>query len=264
MRVLKLYAVPALLSAATLISAGYAQTDNAPATPAAVTGQNAGPQPASVEQGVASSTSPPDCPIRVPLTKEGDIKMDAGQVTKPAGIGRLGVRVEPRCPMPPIEFHPVVSPSEEIPEWVIYEVFFNNMFVLDQVADQDDKNGDHQGAALWRTHDQRAAGLNDAEGQIIKEVMLDCNRAVKAQDEKLRDALRKFRLRTGGDITAPVPPEMYQIHDERIAIIKAHIDQLRVALGQSSFQKLDTYIRAEFGFKKANPAAQGNASDRKP
>jgi hypothetical protein len=133
-----------------------------------------------------------------------------------------------------------------MPDRFLYEVFFNNMAVLDQVADREEQAGNHEQAMGWRTYDQRLAGLNDAEGQILKEVEVDCMRAVHEQDKKFQAAARKFRLATGGGITAPIPPELFQMNDERYAIIQRQIDQLRVALGESSFQKLDRYVHAVF------------------
>lgn len=148
--------------------------------------------------------------------------------------------------MPPVEFHPAYSPSEPVPDRFLYEVFFNNMAVLDQVADREERAGKHEQAIAWRTYDQTNAGLNDAEGEILKETEADCMRAVHEQEKKMQAATRKFRLATGGDITAPIPPELFQMNDERYAIFQRHVDQLKVALGANSFQKLDRYVHAVF------------------
>ncbi len=87
----------------------------------------------------------------------------------------------------------MIAPGETA-QWVGYEAMFGNMEGLDRVADDDDKKGNHEGAYLWRTHDARAAGLSDTEAQILNEAEVDCNHALKEQEEKFRAALRSFGL----------------------------------------------------------------------
>jgi len=126
----------------------------------------------------------------------------------------------------------------------LFELLFNNISVLNKVADKDDKAGDHASAASWRTHDQEAAGLNDAEGQLLQEIVLDCLRALKEQDAKIRTSAEKFRaqLRPGAPIL--IPPELVQMDEVRKKIMSDHIERLREALGDTSFNKLDTYVRS--------------------
>jgi hypothetical protein len=133
-----------------------------------------------------------------------------------------------------------------IPQNVLFEFLFNNISALDQVADSDDKAGDHISAAAWRTHDQRGAGLNDAEGDILQEITLDCIRALKKQDAKIRAGGEKFRAQLKPGPPIQIPPELVQLSEDRKKIVSDHIEKLREALGDASFNKLDTYVHATF------------------
>lgn len=259
-RSLKVYVASALCSSLVLVSPGLTQTVGSQNNAVAVAAKEADTQPPAATQSKAEGSAPGEatepevgCPVRLPLTPDGDVKVTPWQTAgadKPPTIAG-GISATSRCPMPPIQARPVIAPGETA-QWVGYQLMFNNIDVLNRVAEEADKKGDHEQAYGWRNYDGRAAGLNDTEGQIVNEVAVDCIRALKRQDEKIRAALRKFRLATGGDITAPLPEELYQLNDDRIGIIKSHMDQLSEALGSSSFQKLDNYVSAVFTPKPQN------------
>src|SRR5215813_4635893 len=92
-------------------------------------------------------------------------------------------------------------------------------------------------AALWRTHDQRAAGLNDAEGEILQEIAHDCNCAVKELDAKMNALAEKFRAQIVPGATVTVSTDFYQMFEDRKTIVLDHVERLRVALGGTSFNK---------------------------
>jgi hypothetical protein len=120
------------------------------------------------------------------------------------------------------------------------------MSVLNELANKDDKAGDHISAEAWRTHDQRAAGLNDSEGQILREITLDCVRILKENDAKIRALAKRDRAQATPGTIIPASPEMIQTFEERKKAISDHIERLREALGDASFNKLDTYIHSSF------------------
>jgi hypothetical protein len=133
-----------------------------------------------------------------------------------------------------------------IPQWVLFGFLFNNIAALNEIAESDEKAGKHISAAAWRTHDQRAAGLNDAEGEILQEVTQDCVRNLKEKDAQIKASADKARTDLDPAKPVPPPPELVQLVAERRAIVKDHIEKLREALGDSSFKKLDTYVHAMF------------------
>ncbi len=128
-------------------------------------------------------------------------------------------------------------------DYVKYRVFFRHLANLDQHATEVEakgKNGDG-----WRTHEQRAIGLNADEGTILKQIAYDCNQAVEDQDAKIKAGLDAFRAQyPHGQFAKVEPPqELVQLWQERTQIITSHIEQLKSALGGPSFYKVDRYVQ---------------------
>ncbi len=237
MRVPQLYVVSVLITICTALAAGYAQTSNARTAPE-TNSQDASPKP-------SNSGGPATGAVHGSAN-------NPGQAAPGQKIGRVSPtqRATPAIPAAADQNSPLVTAPLEsqsgIPQSALFELFFNNMSVLNQVADKDDKAGDHISAAAWRTHDQRAAGLNDAEGQILREITLDCLRALKEQDAKFQAAAEKFRAQLKPGAPIQIPPELVQMDEDRKKIMSDHIERLREALGDASFNKLDTYVHSSF------------------
>jgi hypothetical protein len=228
MQARKTYVVSVLILALTIFSVGYAQGDNARTGAGAVNDQNPAPQPAS-----------------------------AGIAPRPSSLsGQSGVKaVHPQSP------DAGRLTQSTVPSYFLYEMLFNNMAMLDRVADQDDKQGKHEMATRWRTHDQRGAGLNETEGAILKEIALDCNKAVQEQDAKINAVLQKLDAQRVPGVRVSPSPELVQLDQDRRAIIEAHIEKLREALGEGSFAKLDHYVRSEFHAEVTNPSSKPSSSN---
>jgi len=113
-------------------------------------------------------------------------------------------------------------------------------------AEQAEKAGKHAEAVGWRTSHQRAARLNDAEGEVLQEIAHDCNCAVNDLDAKINTQAEKFRTQIVPGATVTVPAEFYQMSEDRKKIVVDHVEQLRVALGDTSFKKLETYVLSMF------------------
>jgi hypothetical protein len=147
-----------------------------------------------------------------------------------------------------------------VPSDFLYETLFDNMAMLDRIAEQDDRQGKHEMAARWRTHDQRAAGLNETEGEILKEVALDCHQAVQEQNAKIIALLQKLDAQRVPGVKVQPSPELVQLNQDRTAIIEAHIEKLREALGEGSFAKLDHYVRSTFHAETTKPSQQPSST----
>jgi len=132
--------------------------------------------------------------------------------------------------------------SQAVTEDVIYRFFFEHVENLDHVAEKlesEGKNGDG-----FRTHDQRLAGLTEDEGAMMKQVAYACNQAMKEQDAKVQAARKAYRTQSpGGGTPTASAPEVTQALDERKEAINSYIAQLRAMLGESSFLKLDGYVK---------------------
>jgi hypothetical protein len=235
MRAPKVYVVSFLITLCTLLVAGYAQTSNARPAQEGANSQDASPKSSSPGADAATGPLP-----------------DAANNPRP-GLQRKpiqpGQRVTPANPPASDRNSPLAAPPQSqaaIPQNVLFELFFNNMGALNQVADSDEKAGKHVSAAEWRRYDQKGAGLNDAEGDILRETVLDCLRMLKEQDVKIRASASKDRAQATPGVIGPTPPELIQLVEDRKKIVSDHIESLKEALGDASFNKLDTYVHSSF------------------
>src|SRR5437660_12724905 len=132
------------------------------------------------------------------------------------------------------------------PIWVTYHFFFLHVENLDKVAAEEEAKGKE--GAKWRTHDQRAAGLSEEEGKILRQKAHDCNREVNEVDAKFQAGVQDFHGQVPNEQVRKVTPlpELDQLLQQRIQIINSSVDRLRSMLGEESFQKLDSYVRSNF------------------
>jgi hypothetical protein len=136
--------------------------------------------------------------------------------------------------------------AQVVPDYVTYRFFFTHLANLGQLADSLEKAG--KDGSKWRTHDQHAAGLSDAEGQILTQVAQDCNQSLKNEDTKIQSSITGFhnQFPNGQFVSVSAPPELAQFENEKIQAINTHIEQLKSQLGQDSFNKLDVYVKNTF------------------
>lgn len=249
MRILKVYAASVLCSSVVFVASGVAQTD---------TSQNKSLVPAA-RVYIGTDGHP-----HLPLTPEGDIQTFPNVRPQP-GPPTLAVRATPNFPSCPPNDEAVRQARENVAdkEWphrMAYVLFFGNMEGVDRAmseysdkqegykkeSDKIDGNkqavNDEQGITL-RHYKQLSGVLSDTEEQIVKEIEVDYTRAMKAYHQRLFQAIRRFRLATNGDMCAPPPQEFADLNREQWEIAEDHITQLRVALGEVSFQKLDNFVR---------------------
>src|SRR5580765_6128817 len=123
------------------------------------------------------------------------------------------------------------------PIWVTYHFFFLHVENLDRVAAEEEAKGKE--GYKWRTHDQRAAGLSEEEGKILRQKTHDCNREVNDVDAKFQAGVRDFHGQVPNEQVRDVAPlpELDQLLQQRIQIINSYVDRLRSMLGEESFQK---------------------------
>ena len=157
---------------------------------------------------------------------------------------------------PPTWIFPPSRPEPISLRYVYFETFFYEIGIYNRWAEQAEKAGKHAEAAAWRTSQQRTAGLNDAEGEVLQEIAHDCNCAVNELDTKMSADAEKFRAQIVPGATVTVPVEFYQMSEDRKKIVVDHVEQLRVALGDTSFKKLETYVLSMYPApeSKAKPA----------
>lgn len=258
MPLFRAYVVPALFGLCALALTGNGQTDRPRTEPATANEQTADTHPAAPGQD-ADSTSPAS--NDQPGTNQGNAQAGTVKGSPVPGqkIGRESPtqRATPAIPAAADQNSPLltvpIQSQAEVLQNALFEFLFSNISDLNQIADSDDKAGKHSSAALWRTHDQRAAGLNDSEGEILREIALDCVRALKEQDAKIRTFGEKLRAQSTPGVIGPIPPELIQMVEDRKKIVSDHVEKLRESLGDASFNKLDIYVHSSFGSRSLSP-----------
>lgn len=235
MRVPKVYLLAILVIICALSAASNAQTSATRTGQQATNSQDVSPNPSN-SQGTDATDALPDAANNP----------RPGLQHKPTPAGQQVTPANPAADAQNLPSTATPKSQAAIPQSVLFEFLFNNISALNQVADSNDKGGNHATAALWRTHDQRGAGLNDAEGQILQEITLDCLRMLKEQDAKFRAASEKFRAQLKPGAPVQIPAELVQMGEDREKIVNDHIERLREALGDASFKKLDTYVHSSF------------------
>lgn len=232
MRVPKVYLLAVLIIICALLAAGNAQTSAVQTGQQAPNSQDASPRPSNSQGAAATGTLPNSAIIPGQSPSQGQ---RATPANPPAADQNL--------------LQATAAPQSQaaVPQNAFFEFLFNNVSALNKIADNNDKAGKHTQAAMWRTHDQRAAGLNDAEGEILQEIARDCLRALKEQDAKIHAFLEKDRAQNASGVAiGPTPLELVQLFEDRKEIVSGHIEKLREALGDASFNKLDTYVHSSF------------------
>jgi len=246
MRAPKILLVSVLIATPPLLAAGQDQTSAAPTVAQAVNAKYANPKPCS--NGWHTSRDAVGNPVNNP---------GAEATGKGPQLRGPPTRAIPAVPVnPPTVILPASQPEPMSLRYVYFETFFYTIGTYNLWAEQAEKAGKHAEAVGWRTSHQRAARLNDAEGEVLQEIAHDCNCAVNDLDEKMTAQAEKFRTQIVPGATMTVPVEFNQMFEERKKIVIDHVEHLRVALGDTSFKKLETYVLSMYPAPKdvAKPA----------
>jgi hypothetical protein len=127
-------------------------------------------------------------------------------------------------------------------------MFFRFMAAMDEFADKLEKEGKPEAAKAWRTHAQRAAGLGEQEGALLKEIASNCNLALANKDTELKTTIESALGQKADFISLrdAANPQLDRLSAERKEISDAHLDRMKAALGEESFRKLDAYVKDVF------------------
>jgi hypothetical protein len=240
MRAPKVLFVFVLIASLSLVAAGQDQTNtaqNGPEVVAGINAQDGDPKPCHPGERIAADAV--DDSTKHPGPQAPGKKQNPPISRMQPGIPAVGVN-------PPT----VIFPPDKPEPISLRDIYWEDLFVMigfyNRWAEQADKAEKHAEAEGWRTSHQQTVGLNDAEGEILQEIAHDCNCAVKELDAKLKADGEKFRAQLIPGATVAVPTDFYQLFEDRKTIIRDHVEQLRLALGDSSFSKLETYAFSLF------------------
>ena len=142
------------------------------------------------------------------------------------------------------------QPQEnKIPEHVVYGMFLRDLDTFNQKAEAAARNGDAKSSETWRDFYKGRAGWSDEEFRVLNQIAADCQRQLKVinvKAQKVIDARRKLyfpdnKVRPDGQMPPP-SPELKQLQAEHDAVILAARDQIRLTLGEQSFQRLQEFL----------------------
>jgi hypothetical protein len=141
-----------------------------------------------------------------------------------------------------------VLQSTPLSDEALYRMFFRFVATVDDLADKLEKEGKPEAATAWRNHVRQRAGLNELEGTVMKEIAFDCNKTLTTSNAELKTAITGFRAAHPRSTAsqALMSPELSDVRTSYQQITSSHLEQLKVQLGQASFDKLDAFVRDLF------------------
>lgn len=153
-----------------------------------------------------------------------------------------------------------VPVDRPVPDHIIYHFFFIHVVNLDQAADKmeaEPKNSDYlRTAAYYRALDEKAAGLTDEEGAMVKKIAHDCIQTLNDQNAKTKAVIDARRAESPAPHNALTKSEMANSIAARNTTLTGALDQLKAELGDTSFAKLDTYVKSVIHPKEATMGAR--------
>lgn len=142
------------------------------------------------------------------------------------------------------------APPAGVPTPVLYRLFFEHAEALDRDAEEMDRRGE-DGDEL-RQYYQQALGLSDDSAGAMRQQYAQTLAAVREIDERARAIIQATRARfPGGRVPegqkAPRPPaELAALTQELDDEILRGVGQLRGAVGDTDFEKIDRYLKIQF------------------
>lgn len=140
--------------------------------------------------------------------------------------------------------------AKAIPVHIKYWAFFSDIARLEETAVEVERGG-RNGADL-RNYYKRQLSPNEVEQDRLRIIGLACNAAVKSQDMRAQEVIRRARANyleersKKGSARLEPPAEVQALQAQRDAIINSHIDRLKTEMGSAGFKKVDDYVIQRF------------------
>jgi hypothetical protein len=90
-------------------------------------------------------------------------------------------------------------------------------------------------------------GLSDPEMQTLWDIAADCESKVESLNRVLRPLTFDYLIESillGQDTSTPLQQRRQELFDQIDLVVRDHVVQLKTALGDSRFEKLDAFVRA--------------------
>lgn len=160
------------------------------------------------------------------------------------GVSTLGYQT----PTTPNASAPQQEPS--IPEHIVYGMFLRDLANFNEKASVAATKGDVKSNEAYRNYYKARAGWSESEFSVLNQIATDCQNRLKvinAKAKKIIDARRELyypdnKVRANGQL-APPSPELQQLQAEHDAVILAARDQIRLTLGEQSFERLQLFLK---------------------
>ncbi len=134
---------------------------------------------------------------------------------------------------------------------VLYDHLFHHIEFLEERAAEVEASG--LDARHLREHYLRRAGLTAGEHAALKQVALDSNTGVAAQDRQALAIIAAARARypdgrvpIGESVSEP-PRELFEMQQARDRMRQTAIDRLRARLGAERFAHFDAFVEENIG-----------------
>jgi len=133
-----------------------------------------------------------------------------------------------------------------VPDHVIYELYFRRMVYFDDLADKMEKEGPSGDAA--RSVIKSELGLNDTQRRVLGQIGSQALEAAASLDAKANAIIQRDRARyPDGKVLRkedipPFPKELAELQTLRNAVFVNVKAQLADALGSAAFQAMDAKI----------------------
>lgn len=151
---------------------------------------------------------------------------------------------------PPTSNAPAQEHETTIPEHVVYKMFLRDLDTFKQKSEEATRKGDAKSSEAYRNFYKGRADWSNEEFAVLNQIAADCQRQLKvinAKAKKIIDDRRELyypnnKVRPDGQL-APPSPELQRLQAEHDAVILAARDQIRLTLGEQSFQRLQTFLK---------------------
>jgi len=171
------------------------------------------------------------------------------------------------CLSSSLRAQPPNAPAVNTP--ALYRAFFNHAQALEKAA-SDAEAGSAKGREL-RSYYQHKIGLSESQAATLKQFAAQCVNATQDVDRRAKAIIEQVwkqyppgRVASKDQIPKP-PPELAQLTQERDDVTNAQVQGLRAALGETSFGKVDGYVRTEFAKQvKPVPVPAANPAGLRP
>jgi hypothetical protein len=129
----------------------------------------------------------------------------------------------------------------------VYEQFFAQFVGIKHVIDSQSSAVNGQLSTITAPNIEKTIGLTHHEVAAVNASALDCLAQMRRVDDAIKPLIFDSRIQAiqFGESVAWITLRLKDLNTQRTTIIVDHVQQLKIALGDASFQKLDAYVRSK-------------------